>query len=311
MPASKWETIRVWPINPWLLAPIRCLYHLFLCLYLCSNSFKQLVINCLVDFELRGSTIRSESCNARFHSQRALSRAHHCTMQFPQISTRKPKDHVSTLFIIVIWVRLSLNFDHKRKVISEYDPNYSAMSLDEAYLDITEHLIGRVYSNESERTFPKFYKSLGDQQDTEMDTECNSITFGTDTNSCVNEIRHRIYLATNLTASAGIACNLRLAKLCSDVNKPNGQFRLESDTKSILDFVEPLPIRKMNGIGPSTALILDCYGIKACKDIYEKRGALYLLETQNSFEFLMNVCRGLGSNRISHEHEKKSLGHET
>jgi DNA polymerase kappa len=102
-----------------------------------------------------------------------------------------------------------------------------------------------------------------------------------------------------------------MAKLCSDVNKSNGQFRLESDAKSILDFVEPLPIRKMNGIGPSTALILDCYGIKTCKDIYEKRGALYLLETQNSFEFLMNVCRGLGSNRISHEHEKKSLGHET
>jgi DNA polymerase kappa len=181
------------------------------------------------------------------------------------------------------------------------------MSLDEAYLDITEHLLARTYSSDAERTFPKFYEPLGQS----IEAECNTITFGLDTNSCVNEIRHRIYLATNLTASAGIACNLRLAKLCSDVNKPNGQFRLESDRQSILSFVEPLPIRKMNGIGPSTALVLDCYGIKTCKDIFEKRAALYLLETQNSFEFLMNVCRGLGTNRITTEHEKKSLGHET
>ncbi len=68
---------------------------------------------------------------------------------------------------------------------------------------------------------------------------------------------------------------------------------------------------KINGIGPSTALLLDCYGIKFCKDLFEKRVLLYLLETQNTFEFLLCACRGLGSNKIENECEKKSLGHET
>lgn len=98
-----------------------------------------------------------------------------------------------------------------------------------------------------------------------------------------------------------------MAKLCSDVNKPNGQFRLESNKERILEFIEQLPIRKINGIGPSTALVLDCYGIKICKDLYEKRDMIYLLETQNTFEFLIKACRGLGSNRIEHDGEKKAL----
>jgi DNA polymerase kappa len=127
----------------------------------------------------------------------------------------------------------------------------------------------------------------------------------------VRELRHRIYLATKLTASAGIACNLRLAKLCSDINKPNGQFRLENRVDKIIEFVENMPIRKVKGIGPSTGLLLDCYNIKICRDLYEKRAMIYLIETQNTFEFLMYVCRGLGASKIVHDYEKKSLGHET
>jgi DNA polymerase kappa len=96
-----------------------------------------------------------------------------------------------------------------------------------------------------------------------------------------------------------------------DINKPNGQFRLENNKNSIIDFISKLPIRKINGIGPSTSLLLDCYGIKTCEDMYNKRNILYLLETQNTFEFLMHVCLGLGHNRIEHDSVQKSLGHET
>ena len=69
----------------------------------------------------------------------------------------------------------------------------------------------------------------------------------------------------NKTKQKGVSCNLRLAKLCSDINKPNGQFKLENDVQSIVGFIERLPIRKMNGIGPSTSLLLECYGIHTCK----------------------------------------------
>lgn len=186
-----------------------------------------------------------------------------------------------------------------REVISTYDPNYMAMSLDEAYLDITEHLKQRVYLDEKKRTFPRHHSSE------------EVITFGTDCDECVRELRHRIYLTTQLTASAGIACNLRLAKLCSDMNKPNGQFRLEADRDRILEFISELPVRKIKGIGPSTALTLDCYDIKLCKDLHEKRAMIYLIETPNTFQFLMEVCKGLGSTQIENDYERKSLGHET
>lgn len=95
------------------------------------------------------------------------------------------------------------------------------------------------------------------------------------------------------------------------MNKPNGQFRLENDREAIVGFIEKLPIRKINGIGPSTALLLDCYGIKTCKDLVEKRAMLYLLETQNTFEFLIHACLGFGHNVIEHDGDRKSLGHET
>lgn len=184
-------------------------------------------------------------------------------------------------------------------LISNYDPNYKAMSLDEAYLDLTDYIVKRQTLNASERTFPREYNST-----------VETITFGTDIEECVRELRHRIYLTTSgLTASSGIACNLRLAKLCSDVNKPNGQYRLNND--EIIDFIRKIPIRKFNGIGPSMAQILEAYGIKSCQDLYEKRAMIKLLETQNTFEFLMHVCMGISTNVIEHNDVRKSIGHET
>lgn len=118
-------------------------------------------------------------------------------------------------------------------------------------------------------------------------------------------------MSTKLTASAGIACNLRLAKLCSDINKPNGQYILSNETEDILRFIRNTPVKKINGIGTSTAIVLDAYGIQTCQDIYEKRALIKLLETKNTFEFLMNVCMGVGNNHIEHDECKKSIGHET
>lgn len=191
------------------------------------------------------------------------------------------------------------------------------MSLDEAYLDLTEHLAARSNLDAAFRTFPKHLDSSRqtskiDEPVNDNDSDDELVTFGVDVDECVKEIRHRIYLATKLTASAGIACNLRLAKLCSDKNKPNGQFRLASNLEAILEFIQNMPVRKINGIGPTTTLILECYGINICEDLYKKRALLNLLESENTFEFLMNVSRGLGANRIEHDNElKKSLGHET
>lgn len=130
-----------------------------------------------------------------------------------------------------------------QSIFADYDPEFSAASLDEAYLDISDYLIARP-----------------------------DITAWT----AVQEMRTRILEETQLTASAGIAPNGyrhrylftilytpidsvslylflistgMLAKVCSDRNKPNGQFLLESNLEAVTEFIRPLPIRKISGIG--------------------------------------------------------------
>ena len=62
-------------------------------------------------------------------------------------------------------------------------------------------------------------------------------------------IRRQVQEATNLTCSVGVASNRMLAKVASDMNKPNGQFVLPSEHKAIMQFVNSLSIRKVPGIG--------------------------------------------------------------
>ena len=102
-------------------------------------------------------------------------------------------------------------------VLRDYDPNFSSTSLDEAYLDITNFVTAK---NNNVSIF-----------------------------SLVEELRSRIFEVTGLTASAGIAPNCMLAKVCSDMNKPNGQYQLNPNSKDILEFVSNLNIRKIGGIG--------------------------------------------------------------
>ena len=71
----------------------------------------------------------------------------------------------------------------------------------------------------------------------------------------VAEIRRRIHAKTQLTASAGIGPNPRLAKICSDRHKPNGQFYLPGDREMVMQFVAELPVREVFGIGKVTQLL--------------------------------------------------------
>lgn len=79
------------------------------------------------------------------------------------------------------------------------------------------------------------------------------------------QIRQAIHEETGLTASAGIAPNKMLAKIASDWRKPNGQFAVLP--KDIVPFMEKLPIRKLWGIGPKSAALLEAEGIANCGDL--------------------------------------------
>lgn len=133
---------------------------------------------------------------------------------------------------------VSPNFDkyHKaseqvREVLTQYDPNFCPMGLDESYLDITE-CVKRKLNSEEERSSSQFSLSL-------------SKSHWVCAEQVVQDIRVDIFRSTGLTASAGIATNKMLAKIASDRNKPNGQFLVEPEREGILKYVRELPIRKV------------------------------------------------------------------
>ncbi|XP_078349395.1 LOW QUALITY PROTEIN: DNA polymerase kappa-like [Oculina patagonica] len=205
-----------------------------------------------------------------------------------------------------------------QEILAEYDPNFAMASLDEAYLDLTEHLKERQENKEKKRFFrsknqdePKLENEKDQDSEQTEQAEGDYVEFGNDAEEAVRELRFQIKQKTRLTASAGIAPNLMLAKVCSDRNKPNGQFFLEPDRDVVLKFVHSLPIRKISGIGRVSEQMLKALGIETCEDLYTKRDLLYLLHSPISFKFLIQVSLGLGNAFIAADSKRKSIGTET
>ncbi|PHZ10274.1 IMS-domain-containing protein [Rhizopus microsporus ATCC 52813] len=164
-----------------------------------------------------------------------------------------------------------------RAVFAKYDPRFLPLSLDEAYLNLTEYL-----------------KKEPDLTPDEL----------------VQQIRREIFESTQLTASAGIACNKFLAKVCSDINKPNGQYYLPIDKTRVMEFVKKLKVRQIPGVGRVTERVLEALGVHTCNDIYAKRAILYKLLSPAHFQFLLKSCLGLGTTIFDTESERKSVGVE-
>ncbi|XP_074876479.1 DNA polymerase kappa isoform X4 [Buteo buteo] len=206
-----------------------------------------------------------------------------------------------------------------REILTEYDPNFMPMGLDEAYLNITEHLEERLNWPEhkrrfffnTERTTEKDNTPLMDDHPEQRDQSvANSVVFGTSAEEVVKEIRFRIEQKTQLTASAGIAPNTMLAKMCSDRNKPNGQCRIAPERQAVLDFLKDLPIRKVPGIGKVTEKMLKALGIVTCSELYQQRALLSLLFSEASWRNFLDISLGLGSTHLEKDGERKSMSTE-
>ncbi|EXJ75965.1 DNA polymerase kappa subunit [Cladophialophora psammophila CBS 110553] len=183
-------------------------------------------------------------------------------------------------------VCLPLNFDkytakakEVRAILAEYDPRFESSSIDEAYMNITGY--------------------------------CN--THRLDPEAAVEQLRKEVHEKCKITISAGIAPNAKLAKICSNKNKPNGQFRIPNDRAAIMSFMAILPVRKVNGVGRVFERELDAIGIKTCGDIYLQRAYLYKLFGEKAFQFLMHTYLGLGRTIVqpAEEYERKSVGTES
>jgi DNA polymerase kappa len=152
-----------------------------------------------------------------------------------------------------------------REILVDYDPRFESASIDEAYLNITEYCEKNIISAED----------------------------------AVSQLRKEVQEKTKVTISAGIAANAKLAKICSNKNKPNGQFLLARDRNTIISFMRDLPTRKVNGIGRVFERELDAIGVKTCGDIYGHRQYLSKLFGEKGFQFLMQCYLGLGRTKVS------------
>ncbi|KAI9807830.1 MAG: hypothetical protein M1825_005135 [Sarcosagium campestre] len=180
---------------------------------------------------------------------------------------------------------LPLNFDkyvakaqEVRAILADYDARFESASIDEAYLNITKYC---------------------EERQIEPD-------------AAVEQLRGEIAEKTKITISAGIAPNAKLAKIASNRNKPNGQFRVANDRNTVMAFMRDLPVRKVNGVGRVFERELDAIGIRTCGDIFEHRALLAKLFGDKAFHFLINCYLGLGRTDIqpAEEYTRKSVGTE-
>uniref|UniRef100_A0A8C7QWY5 DNA polymerase kappa n=1 Tax=Oncorhynchus mykiss TaxID=8022 RepID=A0A8C7QWY5_ONCMY len=243
-------------------------------------------------------------------------------------------------------VIVPINFDkyravsaEVREVFADYDPHFLPMSLDEAYLDISDHLeqrrgwpealrTHRLHTNntgtarvedhgglqetvELEGLSPVLFENSPSSSPCLQDAAGGEVeVFGTCAEEAVREMRFRIEQKTSLTASAGIAPNMMLAKVCSDKNKPNGQYRLPSNRQAVIDFIQDLPVRKISGIGKVTEKMLGALGITSCSHLGQEMALLALLFSETSWHHFLHISMGLGSTHIERDGERKSMSTE-
>ncbi|MBA4152867.1 DNA polymerase IV [Flavobacterium sp.] len=160
-----------------------------------------------------------------------------------------------------------------RKIFYEFTDLVEPLSLDEAYLDVTQNKKGNP-----------------------------SATL------LAQEIRKRIFEETGLTASAGISINKFVAKVASDYNKPNGQKTVNPD--EVEAFLEALDIRKFYGIGKVTAERMYQLGIYSGKDL--KTRSLDFLEQHfgKSGTHYFYIVRGIHNSPVKPNRISKSVGAE-
>ncbi|GAA80517.1 DNA polymerase IV [Pseudoalteromonas sp. BSi20495] len=160
-----------------------------------------------------------------------------------------------------------------REVFNRYTNLIEPLSLDEAYLDVTD----------------------------------SSVCKGSAT-LIAQQIRADIYNATGLTASAGIAPIKFIAKIASDENKPNGQFVVLPD--EVDDFLAQLPLGKIPGVGKVTLEKLNLKGLYTGKDVREK-GVNWMQQHVGNFGVsLYQKCAGEYVGKVSTNRIRKSLSVE-
>jgi DNA polymerase IV len=161
-----------------------------------------------------------------------------------------------------------------RAIFAEYTHLIEPLSLDEAYLDVTENLKAMPSATE-----------------------------------IAEEIRARIRAETSMTASAGVSYNKFLAKMASDERKPDGLFVITP--KMGAAFVESLPVGKFHGIGPVTAAKMEDLGIHNGGDLRGQTLSFLQQHFGKAGPFYFSLARGIDERPVCADRVRKSIGAET
>jgi DNA polymerase-4 len=160
-----------------------------------------------------------------------------------------------------------------RKIFQEYTDLVEPLSLDEAYLDVTENKKGNP-----------------------------SATL------IAQEIRAQIKKRTGLNASAGISINKFVAKVASDINKPNGQKTI--DPEEVIAFLETLDIKKFYGVGKVMKEKMYRHGIYTGKDLKGKSVEFLKEHFGKSGAYYYQIVRGIQHSKVTPDQIRKSLAAE-
>lgn len=161
-----------------------------------------------------------------------------------------------------------------QSIFRDYTDLIEPLSLDEAYLDVTQA------------------------------TACQgSATL------IAREIRDRVRSELGITLSAGIAPNKFLAKIASDWNKPDGQYVIRPE--QIDDFVRQLPVRKLFGVGQVTAARLATLGITTCDELRTLSEQVLVSQFGSFGPRLYQLARGIDEREVKVERQRKSVSVET
>ena len=160
-----------------------------------------------------------------------------------------------------------------RTIFYEYTDLVEPLSLDEAYLDVTVNKKGNP-----------------------------SATL------IAEEIRNKIFDTLGLRASAGISYNKFIAKIASDINKPNGQKTIPPE--DAIPFLEELPINKFYGVGKVTTIKMYNLGIFTGKDLKDKSEEFLTTHFKKSGQYYFNIVRGIHNGKVNPNHITKSVAAE-
>ena len=160
-----------------------------------------------------------------------------------------------------------------RAIFFDYTPLVEPLSLDEAYLDVTEDRLG-----------------LGSAR------------------AIAEDIRRRIREETGLTASAGVSYCKFIAKLASDHRKPDGLTVITPERGAA--FVASLPVARFHGVGPVTARKMERLGIMTGADLQEWSVAALQAQFGSSADWYWRICRGIDEREVKPDRPYKSVSAE-